>query len=134
MFFYGHNVSAAAVAKTYLPFTILVVLAMVFLNPLCTLYIWVATVLLLVVVLHACDVGLRRYEAHYGDTDIGMHGPPPYCWSSVGPPDTLTATPARPGEFLVKRPRVQCRVPGATMQALASDSSPGQKHSPATSL
>ena len=126
MFFYGHNVSAAAAVKTYLPFCILLVLAMVFLNPLRTLYIWAATVLLLVVVLHACDVGLRRYEAHYGDPEIGMHGAPPYCWSSVGPPDTLTANPAPPREFLVQRPKVQRKIPGATMQALAPDTSPGR--------
>jgi hypothetical protein len=124
MFFYGHNVSTAAAVKTYLPFIVLLVLAMVFLNPLYTLYVWSATVLLVIGVLHASDVVLRRYEAHYVGEDIGKHGPPPYCWSSVGASDTLTAIPARPSEMFVQRPKIQRRWSGATMQALASDGSP----------
>jgi hypothetical protein len=124
MFFYGHNVSTTAALKTYLPFIILLALAMAFLNTLFTLYIWSGTVLLLVGVLHACDVALRRYEGNYVDTDIGKHGPPPYCWSSIGAPSTLAALPARPSEMFVQRPKIQRRIPGATMQSLVPDASP----------
>lgn len=126
MFFYGHNVSGMAAAKTYLPFVVLSILALVFLNPMYTLYIWSATVLLLVSVLHVADVMLRRYEAHYCEPGIGLHGPPPYCWSSVGAQDTLIATPAKPGQIFVQRPKVQRRIPGATMQSLAPDMSPSR--------
>jgi hypothetical protein len=124
MLFYGHNVSTAAALKTYLPFLILAVLAMIFLPPLYTLCVWLGTACLLVAVLHASDIVLRSYEARYPDTNLSMHGAPPYCWSSVGPPDTLVATPARPSEFLVSRPKVQRRIPGSTMQTLPPEVSP----------
>lgn len=124
MFFYGHNVSTAAAIKTYAPFAILVALAMVFLRPLFTLYVWCATVVLLVGVLHACDLAIRSYEVYSGDADLAVHGPPPVCWSSVGPPDALVATPSWPSEFLVQRPKIQRRVFNATMQSLVPDVSP----------
>lgn len=100
---YGRNVGSVGIAKTYLPFLVIVGLTLYFVAG--ALYIFAAyipTAAFFIAVLHLADLAQRRSEARSFDADeLALHGPPPYCWSSIGPPAAGLALTVHPQGFLV---------------------------------
>jgi hypothetical protein len=103
MFRYGSHVGRIGVAKTYLPFLILAGLTVYFVpGKLLIIAAYLPTAAFFIAALHLADLAQRRYDARSDDADsLMLHGPPPYCWSSIGPPASVLASTSRPQDFLV---------------------------------
>jgi hypothetical protein len=110
LFLKGRYVGWGALSKTVLPFVIFTGLGLYFFWWQ-YLVVWFGGLMVGAMALavggRLVNAGKRGHRAGSGngdgDAELTKYGPPPYCWSSIGP-DAFCIAPLKPHEYLVRAP------------------------------